>query len=403
MAVSRNIKVGGFVLAGMLIVFTLIMVIGQERNMFTSKVEYRTVFRDVEGLRKGSSVRMGGVDVGGVTGVAYSQDPKDDRISVTIEVVEAESRRIRQDSVATIAGKGLLGDKMIVITVGSPTQPALAPGSVIRSEPAKGLDDMMQKVASISTKADTVMENLSRTTGALADEQFTNDIRSAVNSLSSILRSIDQGEGYAAKLLHDPKEAQRLSQLMANLERSSAKLDQTLGNVNQVVARVESGPGFLHDVIYEDGPSRAIEQFGGAADELRLTLKGVREGNGIAHSVIYGDERSGELMTNLNGMSSDLRNIVADMRAGKGTLGALLVDPSVYEDLKMLLGNVERNKTLRALVRYSITRDEKAPSVEVRDPAPEGRQRASGTASAGDSVPVGKSGPARANDDFRAP
>ena len=62
--------------------------------------------------------------------------------------------------------------------------------------------------------------------------------------------------------------------------------------------------------------------------------------------------------------------IVADVKAGKGTLGALLVDPSVYEDLKMVLGNVERNKALRALVRYSIRRDGSQPSVEVRDPAP---------------------------------
>ena len=75
-------------------------------------------------------------------------------------------------------------------------------------------------------------------------------------------------------------------------------------------------------------------------------------------------------------MSDDLRQIVADLRAGKGTLGALLVDPSVYEDLKMVLGNVERNKALRALVRYSIRRDE-ASGATVRDEssAAVGRQR----------------------------
>jgi phospholipid/cholesterol/gamma-HCH transport system substrate-binding protein len=69
-------------------------------------------------------------------------------------------------------------------------------------------------------------------------------------------------------------------------------------------------------------------------------------------------------------MSVDLRQVVTDMRSGKGTLGALLVDPSVYEDLKLMLGNVDRNRTLRALVRYSIKADEKSPSVEVRDPGP---------------------------------
>jgi phospholipid/cholesterol/gamma-HCH transport system substrate-binding protein len=69
-------------------------------------------------------------------------------------------------------------------------------------------------------------------------------------------------------------------------------------------------------------------------------------------------------MGNLSKMSDDLRSIVADMRAGKGTIGALLVDPSVYEDVKSAVGNVERNQVLRALVRYSIRADEQRPKVE---------------------------------------
>jgi hypothetical protein len=58
-------------------------------------------------------------------------------------------------------------------------------------------------------------------------------------------------------------------------------------------------------------------------------------------------------------MSDDARAIVHDVRQGKGTLGALLMDPSVYDDLRSLVGNVERNEVLRALVRYSIKADEK--------------------------------------------
>jgi phospholipid/cholesterol/gamma-HCH transport system substrate-binding protein len=83
--------------------------------------------------------------------------------------------------------------------------------------------------------------------------------------------------------------------------------------------------------------------------------------------MLYGDEGSAQVMGNLNQASADFSAIVADLRAGKGTLGALLVDPSVYEDVKLLLGNVERNKTLRALVRYSIKQDERAPNVQVKD------------------------------------
>jgi phospholipid/cholesterol/gamma-HCH transport system substrate-binding protein len=140
-----------------------------------------------------------------------------------------------------------------------------------------------------------------------------------------------------------------------------------------VVDRINSGPGLAHEVIY--GDSKAVAQFGTAADEVGKMLAGIREGNGLAHGLLYGDDGRGgdsalgeKLAGDVAGMSGDLRAMVSDMRQGKGTLGALLVDPSVYEDLKMLLGNVQRNQTLRALVRYSIQRDDGAPGVEVRDP-----------------------------------
>ena len=64
------------------------------------------------------------------------------------------------------------------------------------------------------------------------------------------------------------------------------------------------------------------------------------------------------MMGNVNAMTDDLRAIVAQVRDGKGTIGGLLVDPTIYEDLKSTIGNVERNQVLRALVRYSIKEDE---------------------------------------------
>jgi phospholipid/cholesterol/gamma-HCH transport system substrate-binding protein len=134
MAVPREIKVGAFVLAGLIVVGLVIFLIGEERQLFSSKVEYKTSFEDVEGLRRGSPVRMGGVDVGTVSRVAYSEDAKDTTIYVLLSITEGESMRIRKDSRATIESKGLLGDKMVVITVGKPTQPRLEPGGVIPSE-----------------------------------------------------------------------------------------------------------------------------------------------------------------------------------------------------------------------------------------------------------------------------
>ena len=124
---------------------------------------------------------------------------------------------------------------------------------------------------------------------------------------------------------------------------------------------MREGPGIAHALVYDGDMSKNAS---GTLDELHQDLRAVREGNGLAHALLYGDDPSQHVMSNLNAMSDDLRAIVGNLKQGKGTLGALLVDPTVYEDIKSAVGNVERNEVLRALVRYSIKADEKRPSAE---------------------------------------
>ncbi len=370
MAISREFKVGAFALAGLFVVGLVVFMIGQERKLFESKLLYRARFQEVQGLRSGSPVRMGGVDIGSVTEVAYGEVADDKQIHVKMLVVKDESRRIRQDSVATIEGKGLLGDKMIVISVGSQKLPQIPVGGEVPSKDGDDMAQLMGKLGTITGQVEKVVGNLEKTTDSLADVKLHDNLKSSVESMNGILKSVDGGDGYVGKLIKSPEESQRLSQVMQNLESATAQLNRTTASINSILARVEKGPGLAHEVLYGEESAKAVSQFGGAADELRLTLKGVREGNGVARSLIYGDQGSQQVMNNLNQMSGDLKQIVADMKSGKGTLGALLVDPSVYEDLKVVLGNVERNRALRALVRYSIRRDGAQPGVEVRDPSP---------------------------------
>ncbi len=358
MATAREVKVGAFVLVALSVIGAVVFLIGDERGLFVSHDTYGAAFKDVNGLRRGSTVRMGGVDIGSVKEIGYGRDEKDATIYVELSIAASEARRIRADSEATIESKGLLGDKMLVITVGSEREPQVKPGSRIKSTESRGMEDLLSDMKKISERTERVVANLEKTTGTLAEDDFQRDMKQTAQSLAGILKSVEQGNGYVGKLLHDPEEARRLSGTIANLEKATARLDGTLAGVQGVIDRVRTGPGLAHEVLYAEDGSKTVAQFGTAAEEIAATLRGVREGKGLAHSVLYGDEGSDQVLGNLNEMSADLRTIVADLKRGKGTLGALLVDPSVYEDVKMLLGNVSRNRSLRALVRYSIQRDE---------------------------------------------
>jgi phospholipid/cholesterol/gamma-HCH transport system substrate-binding protein len=369
-ALPREVKVGIFVAAGLAVVGLVVFMIGDERRAFEKKDRYYVVFDDVQGLTRGAPVRMGGVDVGQVASVGYGADERNSQLRVAMDIVRSESRRIREDSVATIGNKGLLGDKMVVVKVGSPDRPQMLAGATVKSEAPSDLSKLTDRLSAITEKADVVMGNLEKTTDTLANPEMQQDLKGAVKSLGRILRTVDEGDGYVSRLLRDPAEANRMSQAVANLDRATAQLDLLLASATVAVNRVNQGPGFAHDMLYGQGPNEAVAQIGRAAGELATTLEGVRKGNGLAHSVVYGDDATQQLIGDLDKIAHDAREIVAGVRAGKGTIGALLVDPSVYEDVKVLLGNVERNKALRALVRYSIQRDEKVAPVQMVDPRP---------------------------------
>lgn len=369
MAASREAKVGAFVLAGLIIAGLVIFLIGDERRLFERQVTYHAVFKDVQGLKPGAPIRMGGIDIGTVGKVGYGKDPADFRLYVDLNIVRSEAVRIREDAVASIANKGLLGDKMVEIKGGSHERAALPPGSTIATAAEGGLDNLMSEVGAMAQKASAILSNLEATTKNLADEQLQEDVRGSVRAAHTILKHVAEGEGYVHRLLADPREADRLSSTLANFDRAGAELAKTIAEARQMMERVQRGPGLAHEVLYGESGKKTLSQFGSAAEEVALTLKGIREGDGLAHAALYGGEGPGqELVANLNAMSADLRAMVADVRGGKGTIGALLVDPSIYEDMKMVLGNVGRNDVLRALVRYSIKQDEKRPQVRISQP-----------------------------------
>ncbi len=355
---KSDYKVGLFVLFGLAAVALVIFFIGDARRAFERTKTYQLSFEDVAGLKPGAPINMGGVLIGHVTKVDYAKNPNDPRIHVAIEVVDEAVPRLKSDSLATIANKGFLGDKMLVISKGVHGT-AIEPGATIPSEEPK---DLMESLSQIGGEAESTMGDVKKVAKELSNEQLHADLRAAVKKLDRLLAQVTEGDGYAHRLLTDPAESDRISHTIDSLNRSADELAGTLREARLVAERVRSGPGFLHDAVYGDLANKQIAQIGNAAEEIGMTLHEIRKGDGFAHDVLFGGKgMAGDALSNLTTITGDIRDIVRGIKQGKGTLGALLVDPSVYEDVKRILGNVERNAVLRSLVRYSIKQNEKQP------------------------------------------
>lgn len=356
---TTEFRVGLFVIIALVIGGSIAFVLGNQRAVFQPKIYYQAVFDTVGGLREGSPVRIAGVDVGTVSDVVLREDGK---ILVKLAVIEDAANLVREDSVASIGNKGLLGDRLVEVSagVGEP----VPPGSTIPSQSAFEMSEYLARAGKIMDEVEGTVGNLRRATEPLGEEQFSDDLRSTMRNLAEITRMAAEEDGTVRRLLTDPEMADDVEATVANTKVASAELAQTLRGVDAIVREVQSGDGTAHELIYGQEGQRLVTNLAEATGELATLMRDVREGDGMLHDVIY--EQEGEaLVDNLTAMSEDLRLIVADIRAGRGTVGGLLMDPSIYEDVKRLVGDLERNEILRSLVRYSIRRDESQGPIEV--------------------------------------
>lgn len=362
---SSELKVGIFVTTALVIGGILVFIIGNQSAMFASKVSYEAVFDQVSGLRAGSPVRIAGIDVGTVEEVRFSDEG---RIRVRVEVREDASAFVREGSTASVGSKGLLGDQLIEISVGQGA--AIAPGSTIPSSEESMLEAFLGETG---TEAEAIVRNLNATTAALAqtlgDEQVQQDVRDIASNISALTRMVAENDGTVRRLMTDPALADDLHATVQSFQATGGELERAARGVRQIVGEVQSGDGTAHGLIYGQEGLTLVSSLASAAGELATILRDVRTGDGTAHQLLYGtDEETGNLIANLTAISADLRVVVADVRAGRGTIGGLLVDPSIYEDVKRLVGNLQRNEVLRALVRYSIREGEQRPQMPLPEP-----------------------------------
>ena len=358
---QKQQRVGIFVTLALVISGTLIFLIGENANMWSKQITYRTSFGDVAGLKPGSPVRLGGVDVGSVHSVGHRKDATDTRIYVELSIVGREALRIREATVATISNKGLLGDKMVELSVPSVASPVLESSTPIASEDPTDMGKYVARAEEIAGRLDATITHLEEGTRFLSEPSFTADAKSMVSSLSRVLKGVAEEPSAAHKLLVDPSSGVQLDAMLEDLKATTTDLRVTMATVRSVADHVKGGSGLVHTAIYDDELGASVKS---TAREVSGSLVAIREGSGLAHDVVYGSDRTAKLLGNVVGMSEDLRRVVADMRSGKGTVGAMLVDPSLYDDLKSVVGNVERSAVLKALVRYSIGSEDKRKTAE---------------------------------------
>jgi phospholipid/cholesterol/gamma-HCH transport system substrate-binding protein len=369
------IRVGVFVIFSIVVLMLTIYILGQERNYFERPIYVSTKFTNVSGLKSGSTVRLAGLDVGLVSRVLFPEEnDSDQRMTVEMRLRKGVLERVRKDSLARIDSMGLLGDKIIDISIGSPQQPQLEDGDWLPSEDGTGFNEI---VASAKKTIDNLVEgtdDLKDVLKSFSDAGGGEAIAELSKSITGMLDAVQNGEGLLHQLLYAKSGQQDYEKLMSGVHVAIDSAGSIMTRIDKLLDGVEQSDSFAHEILLGQSGPQTVKDLRELIHSISSVVRSVEENKGsLLHTLLY-DNTAGQSIGNITQSTEDLKELIASLKStvqqiekGEGTIGALIQDPTVYEDLKLLLGNVRRNQAIRALVRFAVAKEEK--EISVKDPS----------------------------------
>jgi phospholipid/cholesterol/gamma-HCH transport system substrate-binding protein len=317
-----KLKVGTVVTLALLVLFLTVFFAGGIEEMLTPKVELKAQIADVKGLRKGGAVWISGIEVGAVKEILL--DPTHGTL-LTMSVNKSAIGFVKKDSQASVLTIGLLGDKYVELSPGSPGAGPVQPGDIIGGTSQVDIEEMMKSGAASVQKVNEFMEKITdlvtkidkgegTASKLLRDPSVYDNLNETAKALSAMAKEITSGKGTLGRLITDPtlydqaqSAASSVQDLSRKLSEGSDKLLATASSVEEFTKRLNSGSGTLHRLIEDPALYDNLKE---ASEQLSSILGRINNGEGLAGSLI-GDEA---LARDLKDILQQIKELTLDIR-----------------------------------------------------------------------------------------
>lgn len=289
-----QLKVGVVILVALGVLALAIYKLGQAANLFHRRYELVAYLPNANGLVAGGTVLVAGQFAGTIKSIDFLPVDNDTTRNLRLRLaIDASLRdQIRADSKAKVRTLGLLGDKVIDISIGTPRYSALRDGDTIAVSPTLDYDAVLAQAA-----------------GAVNDMvDLTHDLR---NLTSGILH----GEGTVGQLVTNRA---LYDQFVGTMTRANTMLTK-LQNPNGTFARLLDDP-----TLYN--------RFVGVVSSADSLVVSLNDRNGTIGKLLRDDS----LYTHLVSMAQAGDSLMKTLANGQGPIPRLLNDPTLYDRLNKL-------------------------------------------------------------------
>jgi phospholipid/cholesterol/gamma-HCH transport system substrate-binding protein len=335
-----ELKIGLLTIVALVLAAVMIFALSGSGGFSWQRYSLKTVFSNIAGLNEGAQVRIAGVPVGTVTGIAFTGD----KVEVTFEIAKSMQPRVTNASQALLGSVSLLGESAVDITPASHGTPIPEWGYVPAGPIPASIADVTASAQTSIQEVSLLLQDIRAGRGTLgqlaANDKLYRDLDTLLVSVNDVTGAINGGHGTLGRLVKDPTAAKSLEASLANLDAITAKirngegslgkfmtddsfhksLVSTTANIDSLTGKVNSGEGTFGQLMTN---RELFDRFNSTADRMDKLMAGLNAGEGTAGQML----RDKQLYDNLNKVVVEMHNLVNDIRA----------DPKKYLNVKVSL------------------------------------------------------------------
>lgn len=354
---SVEAKVGVFVVIGIILLAYMSMKVGKLNFSRNKGYVIEVLFDSATGLARDVTVEEAGVEIGRVQDISL----KDGRALVLLRI--RPEIEIKKDARAIIRTRGILGDKYVEIIAGSDSAPAIRNGEQLtRTVPVTDMDSLMNVLGDVARDIKRLTNAISNVLGGKEGEDtfraIVDNLKEMVTALNQTVqrnsddidRMIDNLAGFSDTLKSVSDESQDdIKDIIASVRRVSGSMESLLSDLEEVVAKINTGQGSIGRLINEED----------TINDLNETLAALKQ---ITQSISRGEGTLGRLMAedqtieSLNATLASLDDITTKINSGEGTLGRLVNEEETVDALNTTLSQLnnylEKQDTFRTYLDY---------------------------------------------------
>ncbi|MBN2531228.1 MAG: MCE family protein [Deltaproteobacteria bacterium] len=331
-----ELKVGAMILAALVILVVFVLVVSD--ISFAKKAQFSIYFQNPGGLSPGVAVKVAGRKVGKVTEMTYmglngpvnpvTGRPTLVRVQAEIETMVFET--LRDDAHFYITTKGVLGDPFLEIDPGVSDKPVAKSRKLFGTDPPR-LDLFLADAAELVRALNRLL-----VTNADSLDQLIKGTANLVTFADAFVQSGDDETGNKAKF----------ARILENVEQITNETHSLVKNVNE---KYVDNPDVLRTIENLKSLSGKLNR------ELDPLMSDVRSTLAILNRVgeTLGPEEQKAIRDSLMRLVSVTQRadaalvrvdaMIARLQQGKGTVGQLLQDEEIYDDLKELLRDIKHH------------------------------------------------------------